>query len=261
MGKKHKLDKPTEINFDEVRAYLRSDKAGHQDSNPPPSIELLRDSDDEFLNEVLLQAILDVDLGIEEQVHTEVPPVKKEEAEEKKPDWLGRIIKILIYRSGEPTPEELESLLRHIRMRVYKKFIQIQNMVIDCSKASFDEEDITQGIVTSMYALNGFFNYFKATNPEPEKVTVEQCWQRFTKRLDSIIDRRYEKFKSNIFEGILDSSAIKDVHGHHDLGHIGVDDRMSREKISDTIADTEEEDDEDFRKKFEPDEPDEEEET
>lgn len=230
--KKSKDSKPTVIDFDEVRAYLRADKAG-QNPKMPPSVEILRDSDDEFLNQVALQTIFEVDRGIEPG-KTEAPPAReKKEPEEKKPAYLSRVVKDLIYRK-KVTQEEMDSLLRHIRKRVYKRFVQIQNMVIDRSTTSFDVHEITQTIITSMYAPDGFFNYFQIKNPEPNKVKNETVWQKFDHRLDEKINDMYEKFLDRVLKGILDSGAIEpDEDGEVDFGRIHWDGSMTKKDRSD----------------------------
>jgi hypothetical protein len=235
MARKSKHSKPTEIDLDEVRAYLRADKAGHQDSNLPRSVEILRDSDDEFYKEILRQLIFDADIeGKFEPVHSEAPPpsVKKEERE-RKPDALSRIVKALIYKQ-EVTQEEMDSLLRHIRKRVYKRFIQIQNMIIDRATTLFDVYEITQTIMASMYAKDGFFNYLRMKNPEPNKVKNEIIWQKFDHRLDEKINNMYDKFLHRVLKGILDAGAIKpDEDGDVDFGRIHWTGSMAKKDRSD----------------------------
>lgn len=235
MAKKSKNSKPTEIDLDEVRAYLRSDKEGHQNSNLPQSVEILRDSDDSFHKQIILQTILEVDRGIE-PAQTEAPPALEKKEPEKKPAWLSQIIKTLIYQPDKVRKEEMESLLRHVQKRVYRRFIQIQNMIIDRSKTSFDVHEITSKIITSMYAPDGFFNYFKATNPEPDRVKNEIVWKKFDHRLDEKINDMYEKYLDRVLKGILDSSAIEpDEDGEVDFGRVHWDGSMAKKDRSDEL--------------------------
>ncbi len=208
MARKSKHSKPTEIDLDEVRAYLRADKAG-QNPKMPPSVEILRDSDDEFLNQVVLQTILEVDRGIE-PIHTEAPPAREKKEPEKKPAYLSRVVKDLIYWPDEVKPEEFQELLRHMRKRVYKKFITVVKAFSNLyaqGKVAVDYdlcEEVSTDILSSMSMEHGFFRRFKKDHPEPFSILDEVCYKKFSQRLTQQITDRYKEFTERLIAGISD---------------------------------------------------------